>query len=112
MRTRLQWLVVITVIATAITTAGASGPTFWTIATAAEFLKGTSDGVSVSSQGQLSAGPPLANRLTNAPPQVWSVAETSDGTIWAGTGGDGRVIRLRPGQNEEVIFDSPESNVF
>ena len=112
MKTRARALVMVTVIAAAITSGAASGPTFWTIATAAEFLKGTSDGVSVSSQGQLSAGPPLSNRLKAAPPQVWSIAESADGTIWAGTGGDGRVIRLRAGQAEETVFDSTESNVF
>ena len=45
----------------------------------------------------LSAGPALTNRLTSAPPQVWSLAEAADGTLWAGTGGDGRLLRLRPG---------------
>jgi len=35
-----------------------------------------------------------------------------DGTLWAGTGGDGRLIRLRPGQAEEVAHDPAESNVF
>ena len=74
-----------------------SGPTFWTVATAAEFLRGTSDGVYVSLNGVVSAGPQLSNRLTTTPPQIWSLAEAPDGTLWAGTGGDGRVIRLRAG---------------
>ena len=30
---------------------GASGPSFWTVATTADFLKGTSDGVYVSLSG-------------------------------------------------------------
>ena len=92
--------------------ATASGPLFWTIATSAEFLKGTSDGVFVSAEGVLRPGPPLSNRLTSTPAQVWSVAEGSDGTLWAGTGGDGKVLRLRPGQPEEVAFDSDETNIF
>lgn len=90
----------------------AGGPSFWTVATAADFLRGTSDGVSVSSLGTLSAGPPLTNRLRAAPPQVWSVTDAPDGTIWAGTGGDGRVIRLRPNQPEETVFDADEPNIF
>ena len=92
--------------------ATASGPSFWTIATSAEFLKGTSDGVFVSAEGVLRPGPPLSNRLTSTPAQIWSVAEGSDGTLWAGTGGDGKVLRLRPGQPEEVAFDSDETNIF
>ena len=74
----------------------ASGPTFWTTATAADFLKGTSDGVYVSLSGVVTAGPQLTNRLTSTPAQVWSLADAADGALWAGTGADGRVLRLRP----------------
>lgn len=90
----------------------AAGPTFWTIATSAEFLRGTSEGVYVSLEGVLTAGPQIENRLATAPAQIWSLAQAADGTLWAGTGGDGRVIRVRPGQKEETVFDAEETNVF
>lgn len=90
----------------------ASGPTFWTIATAADFLRGTSDGVFVTLGGTIAAGPPVTSRLTSTPAQIWSLALGADGVIWAGTGGDGRLIRLRQGQPEETVFDAPEANVF
>src|SRR5689334_18796760 len=98
--------------AAAATTLVASGPTFWTTATAADFLKGTSEGVFVNLNGVVTAGPQLTNRLTSTPAQVWSAVETADGTLWAGTGADGRVIRLRTGQPEQTVFDSNENNVF
>jgi hypothetical protein len=92
---------------------GASGPVFWTVATAADLLKGTSDGVFVSLSGVVTPGPAMTNRLTTTPAQVWSLARAQDGTLWAGTGGDGRVVRMRPGQTaEETVFDTPETNVF
>ncbi|MEO7192136.1 MAG: hypothetical protein ABI051_13880 [Vicinamibacterales bacterium] len=90
----------------------ASGPTFWTVATAADFLKGTSDGVYVTLSGVITAGPQLTNRLTSTPSQIWSLAQAADGTLWAGTGGDGRVIRVRAGQPEETVLDTEETNVF
>jgi hypothetical protein len=90
----------------------ASGPSFWTVATSSDFLKGTSEGVYVSLSGTLTAGPELTNRLTSTPAQIWSLAEGADGVLWAGTGGDGRVIRLRQGQPEETVFDAEENNVF
>lgn len=90
----------------------ASGPAFWTTAAPADFLKGTSDGVYVNLNGTLTAGPLLTNRLTSTPAQIWSVAEAPDGSLWAGTGGDGRVVRLRAGQPEQTVFDAPESNIF
>jgi hypothetical protein len=94
------------------TSVRASGPAFWTIAVAADFLKGMSDGVYVSLDGVLTAGPQLTSRLTSTPAQVWSLASAPDGTLWAGTGGDGKLLRLRPGQAEETAFDSDEPNVF
>jgi sugar lactone lactonase YvrE len=111
-RARIRALCLLLAGATVVSVAAAGGPSFWTVATAADFLRGTSDGVSVSSLGTLTAGPALTNRLRVAPPQVWSVAEAPDGTIWGGTGGDGRVVRLRPGQAEETVFDADEPNIF
>ncbi len=90
----------------------ASGPVFWTIATPAELLKGTSNGVVVGLDGTITVGPQLTNRLTTTPAQVWSLATAADGTLWAGTGGDGRLIRLRPGQAEETVFTADEKNIF
>ena len=92
--------------------AAASGPIFWTVASATEFLKGTSDGVFISLEGVLSPGPALANRLTSTPAQVWSITESSDGTLYAGTGGDGKLLRLRATQPEEIAFDAGEPNIF
>jgi len=93
-------------------TGTASGPMFWTVASPAEFLKGTSDGIFVSLEGVLSPGPAFANRLTSTPGQIWSVTEAADGTIWAGTGGDGKLLRLRGSQPEETAFDAGEPNIF
>lgn len=89
-----------------------SGPTFWTVATARDLLEGTSEGTYIQLNGVLTAGPRLTNRLTSTPAQIWSLLQQPDGSTWAGTGGDGRVIRLRPGQNEQTVFDSEETNVF
>ena len=96
----------------ATTTLVASGPVFWTIATPTELLKGRSDGVTVGLDGAITAGPQLTSRLTTTPAQIWSLASASDGTLWAGTGGDGRLIRLRPGQREETVFTAEEKNIF
>jgi hypothetical protein len=90
----------------------ASGPTFWTVATSGDFLKGRSDGVFVSLDGVVTAGPSLTNRLQSAPAQVWALAAAPDGTFWVGTGGDGHLLRLRAGEAEQTVFDAAEPNVF
>jgi sugar lactone lactonase YvrE len=82
------------------------------VATSADLLRGTSEGVYVSLSGVVTAGPELTNRLASTPAQIWSLVSAADGTIWAGTGGDGRIIRVRPGQAEETAFDTNENNVF
>src|SRR5215217_3942122 len=110
---RLSFLLIpLIAIAAAVSSLSASGPTFWTVATAADFLKGTSDGVYVTLSGVVTAGPQLTNRLTTAPAQIWSLVQSTDGALWAGTGGDGRVIRARPAQSEETVLDTDETNIF
>jgi hypothetical protein len=109
---RARAFLMLLAVVSAAAVSSASGPVFWTVATAADFLKGTSEGVFVSLEGIVSAGPQLTSRLTSATPQVWSLAEGADGALWAGTGGDGRVLRLRPGQPEELALDADESNIF
>jgi hypothetical protein len=92
--------------------ATASGPTFWTISTSADLLRGTSTGMLVGLDGVVTLGPQLTSRLTATPAQIWSLARGADGTIWAGTGGDGRLLRLRPGQPEETAATTSEAAVF
>jgi hypothetical protein len=93
-------------------TVTASGPVFWTTLGAGDLLRGTSDGVFVSLDGVVTAGPQLTNRLTATPAQIWSLAAAPDGVLWAGTGGDGRLLRIRPGQPEETIATTKETGVF
>src|SRR5690606_5521341 len=95
------------------TLALAAGPSFWTVATTADLLQGTSDGVYVSLSGVVTPGPTLTSRLGSTPAQVWSLARAQDGTLWAGTGSDGRLLRLRPGETtDQIAFDAPEANIF
>ncbi len=91
----------------------ASGPTFWTSPRRATSSRARPTACTSASAASSRAGPQLTNRLTTSTPaQIWSLAAAPDGTLWAGTGGDGRVIRLRPGQREETVFDARETNVF
>jgi hypothetical protein len=93
-------------------TLAASGPVFWTTLGASDLLRGISDGVFVSLDGVVTAGPQLTGRLASTPAQIWSLAAGPDGVLWAGTGGDGRLLRLRPGQAEETVATTKETGVF
>ena len=73
-RFRLSLLVFLAAIAAPV---AASGPTFWTVATSTEFLQGRSDGVYLSLDGVVTAGPRLTNRLTSSPAQIWDSIEVA-----------------------------------
>ncbi len=83
--------------------AAASGPQYWTVASQADFLEGRPTGVTIDAHGRLLPSPALTvvNDLTA--PQAWSLAG-ADGTWYAGTGGDGRLVRGR-GQDVTTILD-------
>jgi hypothetical protein len=111
-RTLTLHLAVISAVLTLVATLTASGPVFWTTLGAGDLLRGTSEGVFVSLDGVVTAGPQLTARLTSTPAQIWSLAAGPDGTLWAGTGGDGRLVRIRPGQAEETVATTKETGVF
>lgn len=81
-----------------------SSPVFWTVASQADFLAGTPDGVSIDAAGRLVAAPPVTLLHDLAAPQAWSLAHAADGTWFAGTGGAGRVVRGR-GTDHATVLD-------
>lgn len=88
----------------------AGGPVFWTVASQAEFLKGHATGVSVDAAGRLIAAPAVSVVHDLGAPQAWSLARGTDGAWYAGTGGDGRVVRGR-GTTVTTILDVEPSSI-
>jgi hypothetical protein len=96
--------------AAALSRLAAAGPLFWTVATQEEFLKGTPTGVSIDAAGRLLVAP-LTSVVTDlSAPQAWSLVRADDGTWFAGTGSDGRVVRGR-GQQVDTILDTQPSGI-
>jgi hypothetical protein len=96
--------------AAALSRLAAAGPLFWTEATQEEFLKGTPTGVSIDAAGRLLVAP-LTSVVTDlSAPQAWSLVRADDGTWFAGTGSDGRVVRGR-GQQVDTILDTQPSGI-
>lgn len=81
----------------------AAGPLFWTVATQADFLKGTPTGVSIDAAGRLLVAPNTSVVADLSAPQAWSLVRAEDGTWFAGTGADGRVVRGRGAQIDTVL---------
>src|SRR6187402_2270700 len=86
----------------------ASSPKFFQVATESDFLKGDLDGLSIDTRGQLSIG--AANELVyeTAAPFLWAMVPGSDGSLFIGTGNEGKVFRIDGDGKGTMFFDSVE----
>jgi sugar lactone lactonase YvrE len=85
----------------------ASQPQFWRIEGARDFLEGDVQGLSVDSDGRVRLAP--AARPVHDPevPNLWCAAQDAKGTLYAGSGNDGKVFKIDGGK-ASIFFDAPE----
>src|SRR5215470_16766845 len=89
----------------------ASSPKFFQVATQTDFLKGEVDNLSLDPRGQLTLGPAIDLVYETTAPFVWTIAAGTDGTLFLGTGNEGKVYRIGPDGKGSVFFDSAELEV-
>jgi hypothetical protein len=89
----------------------ASTPTFWTVSTQADFLKGDVQNLSIDSDGRVSLGPVTAQVAETSAPFLWTVLAGADGTLWAGTGNQGKVLKIGRDGRTSIFFDAAEMEV-
>ncbi len=89
----------------------AASPTFWRVSTQAEFLRGDVDALSVDADGHLVLGPVTDEFFATTAPMLWSLADGSDGALWAGSGNDGRLYRVDANGDGGVVFDTDELDI-
>jgi hypothetical protein len=89
----------------------AATPTFWTVASQAEFLKGDVEGLSIDSDGRVFPGPTASVIADTAAPFLWTLLAGSDGTLWAGSGNEGKVLRVGKDGKLTTFFDATELEV-
>ena len=85
-------------------------PQFWRIEGARDFLEGTTEGISVDSQGRARLGLASSVVQDTEAPYVWCLAWDGKGALYAGTGNDGRVFKIESGVSR-LFFDAPELEV-
>ncbi len=85
-----------------------SSPKFFQAATQADFLKGDVENLTIDSNGQLTLGPAIELVYETAAPFLWSMAAQPDGTLFVGTGNEGKVFRVDPAGRGSMFFDSAE----
>jgi hypothetical protein len=89
----------------------ASTPTFWTVSTQADFLKGDVEDLSIDSDGRMFPGPSASLLAETAAPFLWTVISALDGSLWAGSGNEGQVLKIGKDGKLSVFFDASELEV-
>jgi WD40 repeat protein len=90
---------------------GAASATFWTVSTQADFLKGDAEDVSIDSDGRLFLGPSPSLVAETSAPFLWTAILGADGTMWAGSGNEGQVLKVSKEGKLSVFFDAAELEV-
>lgn len=86
-------------------------PQFWRIANAEDFLAGESNGIAVTSRGELRSAPTATKIAALTEPFVLSQTHDGRGNLFVGTGNEGKVYQLSEGTVRE-IFDAPEPEIY
>jgi sugar lactone lactonase YvrE len=88
-----------------------AAPGFWQAATRAEFLRGQVDQLTIDEHGRLALGPSLQRVFDGSVPVIWTMTTMPDGTVFLGTGHDGKVFKVMPDGTGSLFYDSPELEV-
>ena len=86
----------------------ASSPRFFQAATQADFLKADLSNLSIDSRGQLFLGPATELVYETAAPFLWAMMPAADGSLFVGTGNEGRVFKIDPQGKGAPFFDAAE----
>ena len=89
----------------------ASTPRFWKVSTQPDVLKGEVEHLSIDEFGRLILGPVSRSIYDATVPFIWCLAAADDGTVYAGTGNDGQVLRVDREGKTSVWFDAAELEV-
>src|SRR5437667_6987908 len=94
--------------ALAVVSVHASSPKFFPASTQADFLKGDVENLSIDNHGQLTLGPATELVYETSAPFLWSMIAAPDGTLFVGTGNEGKVFKIDPQGKGSLFFDSTE----
>src|SRR5262245_8880811 len=104
-------LITVAVMLAAFAPLRASSAKFFYASTQADFLKGDAENLSIDSRGQLVLGPGTELFYETSAPVLWSMLAQPDGTLFVGSGNEGKVFKINPDGSGSVFFDSLELEV-
>jgi hypothetical protein len=86
-------------------------PVIWETSGRAELLKGDARGVSISDTGMLMLAPNLTEVFSTEQAFVWSSAIDNQGSVYLGTGHDGKIYRVSAEGRGSLFYDAAELDV-
>ncbi|MGH9346173.1 MAG: hypothetical protein ACRD26_02795 [Vicinamibacterales bacterium] len=89
----------------------AAVPSFWQVATQADFLKGEVENLSIDGHGRLMLGPSSTPVYESNAPFLWTMIGAPDGAMYVGSGNEGQVYRIDAAGKGAVFFDAEELEV-
>ena len=107
----LRRLLASTAVVAALAVADAAGPVFWQVSTRADFLKGEVDNLSIDADGRLLLGPLNDLVADTSAPFLWAMAPGPDGSLFVGSGNEGKVFRIDAAGKTTTFFRAGESEV-
>jgi sugar lactone lactonase YvrE len=108
MNHRFRAIATTALLAAAVLPLQASSPKFFQAATQNDFLKGDVENLSIDSHGQLTLGPMTELVYETSAPFLWSMIAAPDGTMFVGSGNEGKVFRIDAQGKGSLFFDSTE----
>jgi len=91
---------------------GAVSTSYWEVQRPEQFSQGTPDGVSIHSDGKIALGPAIERLAETGESFVWSLAVMPGGDLFAGTGNNGKIIRITRNGPETVWQDAGELEIL
>jgi hypothetical protein len=110
-RNKFQLLLAAFLVCTAVATLLASKPVFWQTATVNDFLRGEVENLSVDGHGRLVLGPATELFSETTSPFLWTMVAAPDGSLFVGSGNEGKVIKIDPAGKASTFFDTTELEV-
>src|ERR1700675_2539301 len=86
--------------------------TTWEMNGYQEFIRGRLSGLSLPRDGRLVLGPKLDTLFSSDQPEIWSVAQASDGSLYFGTGNRGRLFKLDPSGRSTLVWTADQPEIF
>jgi WD40 repeat protein len=108
---RIRFLAAVCLVLASIVLGQAASPTFWRVSTQTDFLKGEVQNLSIDSDGRVLLGPLTRTVHESTAPFLWTLLAGPNGSLYAGTGNEGKVLAIDGSGKGTVLFDAPELEV-